>query len=164
MAVTSEKGTTISIFCIANGQFIEEFRHGSSKAIISCITFDEYSSWMGLCSDQGVVHIFSMGSVWEEVKKKGEERKKIPKNEEELPKNESSFLKKLPNFLTRGAYDGDTKFAKVKIEEQAAICAIFPNYDIAVITGTGKYYQAKLNPKKGGSCQIVKTENLSLKK
>ena len=97
-------------------------------------------------------------------KKNGEERTKIPPNEEELPKNESSFLKKLPNFLTGGAFDGDKSFAKVKIEQQFAICAIFPNYDIVVITSTGKYYQAKLNNKKGGNCQIVKTDDLSVKK
>ena len=73
-------------------------------------------------------------------------------------------MKVLPNFLTGGAFDGDKSFAKVNVEAQNAICAIFPNYDIVVITSTGKYYQAKLNPKKGGNCQIVKTEDLSVKK
>ena len=164
VAAASDKGTAISIFCVSNGTFIEEFRRGKEKATISCIAFDEYSSWMGVCSERGNIHIFSMGNVWETIKKNGEERTKIPPNEEELPKNESSFLKKLPNFLTGGAFDGDKSFAKVKIEQQFAICAIFPNYDIVVITSTGKYYQAKLNNKKGGNCQIIKTEDLSVKK
>ena len=109
------------------------------------------------------MEINSPSNVWKIAKEKGEERTKLPKNEEELPKNESSFLRKLPNFLTGGAFDGDKSFAKVKIEEQPAICAIFPDYDIIAVTSSGKFYHAKLNPKKGGSCQIIKTEDLNQK-
>ena len=163
VATASNNGHIIRVFCVSNGEFIEEFRRGKEKACISCISFDEYSSWMGVCSERGVIHIFSMGNVWKIAKEKGEERTKLPKNEEELPKNESSFLRKLPNFLTGGAFDGDKSFAKVKIEEQPAICAIFPDYDIIAVTSSGKFYHAKLNPKKGGSCQIIKTEDLNQK-
>ena len=99
-----------------------------------------------------------------EVKDLGEERTKTPKNDEELPKNESSFLRKLPNFLTGGAFDGDKSFAKVRIELQRAICAIFPDHNIIVVTSSGKFYQAKLDPKKGGTCQIVKTDELNKSK
>ena len=38
------------------------------------------------------------------------------------------------------------------------------NYDIIVVTSSGKFYQAKLNNKKGGNCEIVKTEDLNQKK
>ena len=164
VATASNKGQIIRVFCISNGNFIEEFRRGKEKANISCIAFDEYSSWMGVCSERGVIHIFSMGNVWNKIKESGEERTKMPANEEELPKNESSFLRKLPNFLTGGAFDGDKSFAKVRIEEQQAICAIFPDHDIIAITSSGKFYHAKLNAKKGGTCQILKTEDLNQKK
>ena len=164
VSTASNKGQIIRIFCISNGQFIEEFRRGKEKAFISCITFDEYSSWMGVCSERGVVHIFSMGKAWKTIKDLGEERTKTPKNDEELPKNESSFLRKLPNFLTGGAFDGDKSFAKVRIELQRAICAIFPDHNIIVVTSSGKFYQAKLDPKKGGTCQIVKTDELNKSK
>lgn len=164
VATASNNGHIIRIFYISNGDFIEEFRRGKEKALISNISFDEYSSWMAVCSERGVIHIFSMGSVWAKLKEKGEERTKLPEKEEELPKNESSFLRKLPNFLTGGAFDGDKSFAKVKVEDQQAICAIFPNYDIIAVTSSGKFYQAKLNPKKGGVCQITKVEDLNQKK
>ena len=164
VATASNKGQIIRLFCVSNGQFIEEFRRGKEKASISCIAFDEYSSWMGVCSERGVVHIFSMGNTWKIYKEKGEERTKIPPNEEELPKNETSFMSKLPNFLTGGAYDGDKSFAKVRVELQNAICAIFPDYNIIVVTSSGKFYQAKLDPKKGGTCQITKTEDINQKK
>ena len=164
VATASNKGQIIRLFCVSNGQFIEEFRRGKDKAFISCIAFDEFSSWMGVCSERGVVHIFSMGNAWKKVKENGEERTKVPPNEEELPKNQTSFFRKLPNFLTGGAFDGDKSFAKVRIEDQQAICAIFPNYDIIAVTSSGKFYQAKLNPKKGGVCQITKVEDLNQKK
>ena len=163
VATASNKGQIIRVFCISNGNFIEEFRRGKEKANISCIAFDEYSSWMGICSERGVVHIFSMGNAWNIVKEKGEERTKIPPNEEELPKNQTSFFRKLPNFLTGGAFDGDKSFAKVRIESQNAICAIFPDHNIIVITSSGKFYHAKLDVKKGGTCQIIKTEDLNQK-
>ena len=164
VATASNKGQVIRVFAVSNGEFIEEFRRGKEKAGITCIAFDEYSSWMGVCSERGVVHIFSMGNAWKTAKEKGEERTKKPSNEDELPKNESSILKKLPNFLTGGHFNGDKSFAKVRIELQNAICAIFPNYDIIVVTSSGKFYQAKLNNKKGGNCEIVKTEDLNQKK
>ena len=161
VSTASNKGQIIRIFCISNGQFIEEFRRGKEKTYISCIAFDEYSSWMGVCSERGVVHIFSMGNVWKKIKYKGEERTKTPPNDEELPKNESSILRKLPNFLTGGAFDGDKSFAKVRIELQRAICAIYPDHNIIVVTSSGKFYHAKLDPKKGGTCQIVKIDDLN---
>jgi len=164
VATASNNGHIIRIFYISNGDFIEEFRRGKEKALISNISFDEYSSWMAVCSERGVIHIFSMGNVWAILKEKGEERAKLSEKVEELPKNESSFLRKLPNFLTGGAFNGDKSFAKVKIEDQQAICAIFPNYDIIAVTSSGKFYQAKLNPKKGGVCQITKVEDLNQKK
>ena len=163
VATASNKGHIIRVFCIATGQFLEEYRRGKEKALISNITFDEYSSWMGVCSERGAIHIFSMGNVWQMVKESGEERKKVPKDEEELPKNESSVFRKLPNFLTGGAFDADRAFSKVKVEEQPAICAIYPNYDIIIVTSSGKLYQSKLNPKKGGHCQILKVEDLNQK-
>jgi WD40 repeat protein len=163
VATSSNNGHIIRVFCVANGEFIEEFRRGKEKANISHISFDEYSSWMAVCSERGVIHIFSMGNAWKIVKEKGVERTKAPEKEEELPKNDSSIFRKLPNFLTGGAFEGDKSFAKVKIEEQPAICAVFPNYDIVAITSSGKFYYAKLNPKKGGNCQIVQTEDLNQK-
>ena len=137
VATSSNNGHIIRVFCVANGEFVEEFRRGKEKANISHIGFDEYSSWMSVCSERGVIHIFSMGNVWNICKEKGVERTKLPEKEEELPKNDSSFLRKLPNFLTGGAFDGDKSFAKVKIEEQPAICGIFPNHDIIAVTSSG---------------------------
>jgi len=164
VASACNKGQIIRVFYISNGKFLEEFRTGQGSATISCISFDEYSSWMGVCSELGVVHIFSMGNVWNILKESGENRKKVPQTQEELPKNESSFLKKFPKFLTKGAYDGDKCFAKVKIEQQPAICAIFPDHTIIAVTSTGKFYQSKINLPKGGTCSIIKIEDLTKNK
>lgn len=158
VATASNKGTIIRVFYVENGQFIEEFRRGKEKAMISYICFDDYSNWMAVCSERGTIHIFSMGSVWQKIIEQGGERTK--KNEKEggeeiLPKNDSSILRILPNFLTGGAFDGDKSFAQVRIEENQAICAILPDNEIVSVTSSGKFYQAKLNPKDGGSCKIT---------
>ena len=64
VASTSNKGHIIRLFCISNWQFIEEYKRGSSTANITCIAFDKYSSWMGICSEKGKIHIFSMGNAY----------------------------------------------------------------------------------------------------
>ena len=155
VATACDNGHVIRVFCILNGQFIEEFRRGKDKALITNISFDEYSNWMGICSDKGQVQIFSMGSVWQKVKESGAERKKLPPNQIQLPKNDSSIFKGV--FKMSNA---DKCFAKIKIEEQQAICAIYNNFDIIAITSTGKYYFSQINPAKGGFCTVIKTEDL----
>ena len=112
VATASNNGHIIRLFCIANGQFIEEFRRGKEKASINNITFDEYSNWMGVCSDKGQVHIFSMGSVWQKVVELGAERTKLPKEQIELPKNDSSIFKNLPGFLNMGS-SADKSFERI---------------------------------------------------
>ena len=162
VATASNNGHIIRLFCISNGQFIEEFRRGKDKATINNISFDEFSNYMGVCSDKGVVHIFSMGSVWNKVVELGAERTKLPPNKEELPKNDISVFKNWPGFLNMGA-SADKSFAKIKIEEQQAICAIYSNNDVIAITSTGKYYLAKIDPKKGGALAVIKNDDLNMK-
>ena len=160
VATASNKGHIVRIFCITNGQFIEEFRRGKEKATINNISFDEYSNWMGVCSERGNVHIFSMGSVWQKVAELGAKRNKLPPEQEELPKNDSSIFKNMPGFLKMGT-SADKSFAKIKIEEQQAICAIYKNKDVIAITSTGKYYLAKIEPKKGGAITVIKMDDLN---
>ena len=90
------------------------------------------------------------------------ERTKLPPNKEELPKNDISVFKNWPGFLNMGA-SADKSFAKIKIEEQQAICAIYSNNDVIAITSTGKYYLAKIDPKKGGALAVIKNDDLNMK-
>ena len=159
VATASNNGHIIRVFCISNGQFIEDFRRGKDKAFINHISFDEYSNWMAVCSETGLVHIFSMGSVWQKVTESGAERTKLPQNPFQLPKNDASIFKNM--FKMSNA---DKSYAKIKVEEEHAICAIYNNNDIIVITSTGKYYFAQINPQKGGACTVTKTEDFSHKK
>ena len=156
VATASNNGHIIRVFCISNGQFIEEFRRGKEKCSIGSISFDDYSNWMGVCSDTGLVHIFSMGSVWEKVSETGGERTKLPPNQITLPKNDSSIFKNM--FKMSNA---DKSFAKVKIEDQQAICAIYNNNNIIAITSTGKYYLAQINPQKGGVLTVTQHVDLN---
>ena len=162
VATASNNGHIIRLFCISNGQFIEEFRRGKEKAYINHIGFDEYSNWMGVCSEKGIVHIFSMGSVWEKVAETGGERTKKPETAMTLPKNDISIFKNMPGFLKFGN-SADKSFAKIKIEEQQAICAIYNDNTVITVTSTGKLYIAKINQLKGGVIAVEKTDNLNNK-
>ena len=163
VATASNNGHIIRIFCISNGQFIEEFRRGKEKAFINNISFDEFSNWMAVCSETGLVHIFSMGSVWTKVTETGGERTKKPSTNIQLPKNDISIFKNMPGFLKFGN-NADKSYAKIKIEEQQAICAIFNNNDVIVVTSTGKLYQTQINPIKGGVIPVAKVEDINNKK
>ena len=161
VATASCNGHIVRVFCIANGQFIEEFRRGKDKASINNISFDEYSNWMAVCCEKGQINIFSMGSVWQKVYELGGERTKIPKIQEELPKNNQSMFKNLPGFLKMGT-SADKSYAHIEIENQPAICAIYNNNDIIAISGTGKYYLAKIEIKKSpaGKLNVIKNDSL----
>lgn len=163
VVTASDRGHLIRVFCITNGEYIEDFRRGSGKACISCVSFDEYSNWLGVCSEEGIIHIFSLGSVWKKVQEKGEDRTRKPPNDEELPKNDISVFKGLPRFLGGKSFQADKSFAQVKIDQDPAICAILSDNTIIAITGLGKFYQAKLNPKSSGVCKITFTEDISKK-
>ena len=164
VATASVNGHIVRVFSISNGQFIEEFRRGKDKANINHISFDEYSNWMGVCSEKGQVHIFSLGSVWQKAAELGGERTKIPKNQEELPKNSQSVLKNLPGFLKMGT-SADKSYAHIEVEAQPTICAIYNNFDIIAITSTGKYYMAKIEIKKSpaGKLNVIKNDNINQK-
>ena len=116
---------------------------------------------MGVCSEKGQVHIFSLGSVWQKAAELGGERTKIPKNQEELPKNSQSVLKNLPGFLKMGT-SADKSYAHIEVEAQPTICAIYNNFDIIAITSTGKYYMAKIEIKKSpaGKLNVIKNDSL----
>ena len=116
---------------------------------------------MAVCCEKGQINIFSMGSVWQKVYELGGERTKIPKIQEELPKNNQSMFKNLPGFLKMGT-SADKSYAHIEIENQPAICAIYNNNDIIAISGTGKYYLAKIEIKKSpaGKFNVIKNDSL----
>ena len=157
ISTSSDDGTLIRIFELKTGEFIEEFRRGKEKAKINFITFDHFSNFMGISSDRGTIHIWSLGNTWKIIKDKNID---IEKKEENLPENHQSFLKILPGFITGGIFDSDKSFSQIRLNDEKTIFSFGPENVIIVISLNGKYYQAKFDNKKGGDCDIIYEESL----
>ena len=157
ISISSNEGRLIRIFTILKGEFIEEFRRGKEKAEIDFICFDPFNNFMGVSSDRGTIHIWSLGNTWKIIKDKNID---IEKKEEILPENHQSFLKILPGFITGGIFNSDKSFAQIRLNDEKCIFSFGPENIIVVVSSNGKYYQSKFNDKKGGDCDIIYEESL----
>jgi WD40 repeat protein len=158
IATSNKNGTIIRIHSGIDGYLLKEFKRGSEKAIINYICFDNDSKFMAVCSDKGTIHIFSMGSTMKEFndhqKRKGGGGKDIEEDEDKLPQNPQNYIEKIiyPEL--------ERSFAKVRLEPQDCICAFGPNDILVILTNENKYYNAKINTKKSGDCQIIFEKDL----
>ena len=190
IATASNKGTLIRIYRCIDGAFIQEFKRGKEKAEISYICFDSLSKLMAATSDRGTIHIWSMGECLKLLNDKPIEsdlskvdnritgKSEAESNEsnttevttdnnngnkseieEDFPKNHSSILRGIPGI--GNFFKSEGSFAKLRIDNQKSICCFGPDNTIIAITSEGSYYQAKIDLKKGGDCQIIKQEFLN---
>jgi WD40 repeat protein len=60
LATASEKGTLIRLFDTTTGRQLRELRRGVDRAEIYSIAFSPNSTWLGVSSDKGTVHIYSL--------------------------------------------------------------------------------------------------------
>lgn len=61
VASASEKGTLIRLWDCHTGDPLREFRRGTDRAEIYCISFNPTSTFMACSSDKGTIHIFALG-------------------------------------------------------------------------------------------------------
>ena len=99
-------------------------------------------------------------------KKNSEKKNKINQNEikenqkkeeeDELPENTKSFF--------GGIFGSQTEksFAKVRLKPQESICAFIKSDLISIVTTDYKYYQYKIDLKKGGNCEQISEKELNL--
>ena len=159
LATASDKGTLIRIFQSSNGLFLQEVRRGKDKAEIECICFDSTSKLLGVSSNKGTIHIFSLTSGLKKMK--AEENGQIEEEKEEgLPQNHVSIFKGLPNFLTGGFFKSEWSFAQVRINEENAKITFINNNTLVAITPKGHYYKVEIDLKKGGEGKIIEKSNL----
>lgn len=87
LASASERGTIVRVFNSKDKNLIFEFRRGNTDAYIYCLNFSFDDSLLGLTSDHGTCHIFSL--------------KKTSTNEKNKSKN-SGYMSYLSNNLSFG--------------------------------------------------------------
>jgi WD40 repeat protein len=62
LATTSSRGTLVRIWDTVSGKLLREFRRGSDKAEIYGVAFRPDEKEVGVWSDKGTVHVFSLVS------------------------------------------------------------------------------------------------------
>ena len=154
LAVANDKGNEIKIYSGINGDFLADFLRGKEKAEINCICFDKLNNFLAVTSDRGTIHIWSLKKVLQKLnindKDKNEENK-INNEINELPENKKLLFSQ-----------NEKSFAKIRLNSNKSICSFQENNIIVVITYEGIYYQAKLDTKNGGICQIIEQKELKI--
>ena len=160
IAIANEKGNEIKIYSCLNGELLNDFHRGKEKAEINYICFDKYNNYLAITSDRGTIHIWSLkgalqklNDIKRRISKDMEENNKEKEYEIEL-NNDSNKINDLPSNKKSMFSQNEKSFAKIRINSNKSICSFQENNIIIVVTFEGKYYQALLDTKHGGDCQI----------
>ena len=136
IAIANEKGNEIKIYSCLNGELLNDFHRGKEKAEINYICFDKFNNYLAITSDRGTIHIWSLKGALQKLND-------INTNIKDLPSNKKLMFSQ-----------NEKSFAKIRINSNKSICSFQENNIIIVVTYEGKYYQALLDTKHGGDCQI----------
>ena len=136
IAIANEKGNEIKIYSCLNGELLNDFHRGKEKAEINYICFDKFDNYLAITSDRGTIHIWSLKGALQKLND-------INTNIKDLPSNKKLMFSQ-----------NEKSFAKIRINSNKSICSFQENNIIIVVTYEGKYYQALLDTKHGGDCQI----------
>ena len=157
LAIANEKGNEIKIYSCLNGDLLKDFHRGKEKAEINYICFDKLNNYLAVTSDRGTIHIWSLKGA---LQKLNDIKKKISKDIEDNNKEKeheielNNNINDLPSNKKSIFSQNEKSFAKIRINSNKSICSFQENNIIVVVTFEGKYYQALLDTKHGGDCQI----------
>ena len=163
LAIANEKGSEIKIYDCINGNSLRHLYRGIEKAEINYICFDKTSNYLAVTSDRGTIHIWSMRGVFQkliDINKKNS-KDSIDDNEKDDEEkinneiNDINNIKELPKNKKSLFSKNEKSFAKIRLHSNKSICSFQENNIIIVVTFEGKYYQAQLDTKNGGNCQIM---------
>ena len=128
LVTASEEGKKIRIFEAKTLKQLEEFNRGKEKAEIKYISIDMKNQFLAASSERGTIHIWSLS--------------------QSLVKNTESLLSGFPSFLGGGFFDNKWSFAQVRLDEPYSKFHFGLDNSLIIITSSGKYYKAKIDPKK----------------
>ncbi|XP_017099148.2 WD repeat domain phosphoinositide-interacting protein 2 isoform X3 [Drosophila bipectinata] len=188
LATASERGTVIRVFCVKNGQRVQEFRRGVSCVRIASLVFATSGDFLCASSNTETVHIFKIDAqavetvelkAIAEVAAKSDEASKeaapAPSAEEAnstaapaaswggmFSKAVSSLL--LPSQVT-DVLAQDRSFATVQLAQAGLkhICALTrvqKELRLLIACEDGFLYVHDFNAERGGSCKLLAVHDL----
>eukprot|EP00826_Nyctotherus_ovalis_P022389 TRINITY_DN1737_c0_g1_i9.p1 TRINITY_DN1737_c0_g1~~TRINITY_DN1737_c0_g1_i9.p1 ORF type:complete len:348 (-),score=59.26 TRINITY_DN1737_c0_g1_i9:100-1143(-) len=149
-ASSSVEGKIIRVFSSTTGMLLQEFRRGSNRTTIHCLSFDKSGDWLACSSDRETIHIFS------NTKNKGMS---------DLSKGEVKDAAKSPSSSSLGLipyFSQEKSFAQFRVAHSRSLVGFCApgTFQLVVLTYTGSYYKIKFDPKKGGECKKVEEKLL----
>ena len=156
LAMANDKGNEIKIYNCLNGDLLAEYHRGKEKAEISYICFEKFNNFLAVTSNRGTIHIWSLKTVLQKLTTNDKD-----KNLENTPNNEVK-INELPDNKKLIFSQIEKSFAKIRLNTNKSICSFQENNIIVVVTYEGIYYQAKLDIKNGGYCQIIEQKELKI--
>ncbi|CAA7405975.1 unnamed protein product [Spirodela intermedia] len=164
LATASTKGTLIRIFNTMDGSRLQEVRRGVDRAEIYSIALSPNARWLGVSSDKGTVHIFSL-----RVRVFGEDSSDqhppsqllamvhhnssnsidplISPSTGANPSSSLSFMKGvLPKY-----FSSEWSFAQFHVSETTRFLTAFGSQNTVLIVGmNGSFYRCRFDPVNGG--------------
>lgn len=165
LATASEMGKTVSVFFIQNGVFLKEYRRQNDKGCVNYISFDNVNMFMGSCTGQGTIFIWSLKSckrkIREEIAQAGinedEGLQGVLNNKNDGPENPINRCQ----CLVGNTDDNELSYAQLTLkEDRQSICGFGPENKLMAINSVGKYYLSKISMDKSGVCSIISEEKI----
>ncbi|KAH8356812.1 hypothetical protein KR200_006214, partial [Drosophila serrata] len=189
LATASERGTVIRVFCVKNGQRVQEFRRGVSCVRIASLVFSANGDFLCASSNTETVHVFkidaravesvelkAIAEVAAKSDKATKESTNVPPVAEEVnsapspvaswggmfSKAVSSLL--LPSHVSE-VLSQDRSFATVQLAQAGLkhICALTrvqKELRLLIACEDGFLYVHEFNAERGGACKLLSVHDL----
>ncbi|KAH8281917.1 hypothetical protein KR054_004111, partial [Drosophila jambulina] len=185
LATASERGTVIRVFCVKNGQRVQEFRRGVSCVRIASLVFSASGDFLCASSNTETVHVFKIDAravesvelkAIAEVAAKSDTASVAPPVAEEVnsapapaaswggmfSKAVSSLL--LPSHVSE-VLSQDRSFATVQLAQAGLkhICALTrvqKELRLLIACEDGFLYVHEFNAERGGACKLLSVHDL----
>ncbi|XP_028775928.1 autophagy-related protein 18a-like [Neltuma alba] len=159
LATASTKGTLIRIFGTANGTVLREVRRGANAAEIYSLAFSSTAEWLGVSSDKGTVHVFSL-----KVNSSGPQHEKSQStsnsNAAVTPSRSSLSFKNLKGVLPK-YFNSERSVAQFHLHEGCRYLVVFGHQkNTVIILGMdGSFYRCRFDPVRGGEMTQLECHN-----
>eukprot|EP01016_Furgasonia_blochmanni_P024771 TRINITY_DN2672_c0_g1_i10.p1 TRINITY_DN2672_c0_g1~~TRINITY_DN2672_c0_g1_i10.p1 ORF type:complete len:296 (-),score=64.26 TRINITY_DN2672_c0_g1_i10:289-1176(-) len=145
LATVSDKGNLIKIFNLASGLLVQNLRRGSEYANIHCLTFDPYSNWLSLMSDNGTMHVFHLT------------HEKTDEKESKNPRSNFAFMSFAISYFKH-----DLSFAQYRVHDVTSSVVFTKEADkLAIVGQEGDYQVVTMNLEHGGECILKEAKTLA---
>ncbi|KAF9608518.1 hypothetical protein IFM89_009884 [Coptis chinensis] len=154
LATASTKGTLVRVFNTMDGTLLREFRRGADRAEIYSLAFSPSpAQWLGLSSDKGTVHVFSLKVI---ESSSSQCRAELP--DIHLPVLSSPSLSFIKGMLLPKYFSSEWSISQFRnlIEGVQYIIAFGVKENTIVILGKdGSFYRCQFDPVDGGEMTLL---------